>query len=88
LTSDGGQTWSVVPESDSPGYRSCVQYVPGGRGEEILAVGTPGLSYSNDGGKTWKTDARFQNYFTLRFVDENTLWMAGHEKMALLKINR
>ncbi|MGB0837925.1 MAG: WD40/YVTN/BNR-like repeat-containing protein [Flavobacteriaceae bacterium] len=88
LTSDAGKTWSVVPQGDSPGYRSCVQYVPGGGGEEILAVGTPGLSYSNDGGKTWQTDSRFQNYYTLRFVDENTLWMAGHEKMALVKINR
>ena len=47
-TNDGGKTWQVVGNGKL-GYRSCVQYFPGGNGKKILTVGFKGcLLYTSD----------------------------------------
>ena len=52
-TSDGGKTWQIAAESQNPGYRSCVQYLPNSRGKALVAVGFKGIDYSNDTGNSW-----------------------------------
>jgi len=87
ITSDSGETWKLVPEINSVGYRSCVQFVPEGKGKLVCAIGTPGLSISQDGGWTWETYTDVSNYFTLRFVNKKYAWIAGQEKLSLIEIH-
>src|SRR5690606_40889392 len=54
LTNDGGKTWQLVAQNQAPGYRSCVQYIPGRAGKELVAIGFKGIDYSKDGGYNWK----------------------------------
>ena len=51
-TVDGGKTWQLVADGQTPNYRSCVQYIPNRNGQELVAVGFKGIDYSNDGGDT------------------------------------
>ena len=54
LTSDGGRTWTLVDSAASPqGFKSAVEFVPGTRGRELVAVGLNGTDRSHDGGLTW-----------------------------------
>jgi len=54
LTSDGGRTWTLVDSAASPqGFRSAVDFVPGTKGHELVAVGLNGTDRSHDGGLTW-----------------------------------
>ena len=80
ITNDGGKTWQLVSNGKEPGYKSCVQYVPNTKGNELFAVGSTGVSFSNDGGQSWKkvTD---EGYYTIRFVNENFAWLAGKNKI-------
>ena len=38
-TTDGGISWEAVSDSNGPGYRSCVQFIPGSQGKQLVAVG-------------------------------------------------
>ncbi len=54
ITSDGGRSWTLVDSSAAPqGFRSAVEFVPGTRGREVVAVGLNGTDRSHDGGLTW-----------------------------------
>lgn len=83
ITKDGGKTWTLVADGQNPNYKSCVQYVPSTFGKEIFAVGKTGVSFSNDGGKTW-TEVSKEGYYTIDFVDKNTAWLSGNEKIGKL----
>ena len=50
-TTDGGRSWVTV--QGLTGYRSCVAYLPGKRGE-VIAVGPSGTDYSTDDGMSWR----------------------------------
>jgi len=52
LTSDGGQTWTLVKERGLSGFRSVVAFVPGAP-MSAVAVGPQGSDLSTDGGHTW-----------------------------------
>lgn len=80
ITTDGGATWVLVADGKKPNYKSCVQYVPNSDGKEIFAVGKTGISYSNDTGITWKKMSD-EAYYTIQFVDANTAWLGGNEKI-------
>ncbi|MBO6607043.1 oxidoreductase [Psychroserpens sp.] len=82
-TKDGGKTWEIVAENKSPGYRSCVQYVPNGNAQELVAVGFKGVDYSNDAGNTWK-HLSDEGYYTIRFVDDSTAYAAGRGRISKL----
>ncbi len=85
VTTDGGQNWSLISDGKYPGFRSCVQYVPGGKGQEIMAVGIPGIAYSNDGGQNWHSLSE-ESYYTLRFGSSiNTAWLAGNWKIGKIQ---
>lgn len=83
ITKDGGKNWILVADNQNPNYKSCVQYVPNTNGQEIFAVGKTGVSFSNDAGNTWKEVSK-DSYYAIQFVDENTAWLSGHEKIGKL----
>ena len=82
-TRDGGKTWQLVAENRSPGYRSCVQYVPNGKARELVAVGFKGIDYSNDAGDTWK-HLSDEGFYTIRFIDDSTAYAAGRGRISKL----
>lgn len=82
-TTDGGKTWNLVAENEIPGYRSCVQFIPNGKGMEMVAVGYKGIDYSNDGGNTW-TNLSDEGFYTIRFINENEAFAAGRGRLCKL----
>lgn len=80
---DGGQSWVLMADGAMPGYKSCVQFVPGSGGQGLVAVGYTGIDYSSDGGATWQTlsDASF---YTLRFANDSLAYAAGKGMVARL----
>lgn len=81
ITTDGGKTWQTVADGIYPGYISCVQYVPNTDGKELFAVSTEGIYFSNNGGRTW-IRVNKEGYYTIKFIDKNTAWLAGNSKIA------
>lgn len=86
VTDDGGKTWRLIAENQLPGYISCVQYVPKGKGKKICAVSTEGIYYSDNSGSHWEKIEN-EGYYTLRFLHKGTAWVAGHEKISKIKID-
>jgi photosystem II stability/assembly factor-like uncharacterized protein len=85
MTNDGGKTWQLLTDGSGPGYRSCVQFVPGGDGREIIAVGIPGIIYSPDQGVHWQLISD-EDFYTVRMADKNLAWLAGNGKIGKLSI--
>ena len=83
ITKDGGKTWTLIANNQNPNYKSCVQYVPNTNGKEIFAVGKTGISFSNNAGVSWKEVSK-DSYYTIQFVDKNTAWLAGSQKIGKL----
>ncbi|MEE9407509.1 MAG: oxidoreductase [Polaribacter sp.] len=83
ITKDGGKTWTLVSNGQNPNYKSGVQYVPNTNGKEVFAVGKTGVSFSNDGGNTWK-DVSKDGYYAIQFVDKNNAWLSGNNKIGKL----
>ena len=82
-TVDGGKTWQLVAQNQNPGYRSCVQYIPGREAKELVAIGFKGIDYSNDAGDTWK-HLSDEGFYTLRFVNDSVAYAAGSKRIAKL----
>lgn len=82
-TKDGGKTWQLVAENSSPGYRSCVQYVPNSNAQQLVAVGFKGVDYSSDSGNTWK-HLSDESYYTIRFLNDSTAYAAGNGRISRL----
>ena len=83
-TTDGGKTWAVIADGKSPGYRSCVQYIPNRNAKELVAVGFKGVDYSNDAGTNWKPLSD-EGFYTIRFLNDSTAYAAGRGRISLLK---
>lgn len=83
ITVDGGKTWTIVANGQIPNYKSCVQYIPNTKGKELIAVGKTGVSFSNDGGNSWK-DVSSDSYYTIDFINEKMAWLAGNQKIGKL----
>ncbi len=81
ITMDGGRTWKLMSGENSPGYKSCVRYVPNGGGKELVAVGFTGISISNDSGQHWKEISE-QGFYTLRFINDSIAIAAGKNRIA------
>lgn len=80
-TRDGGKTWQLVAQNQGFGYASCVQYIPGSNGEELVSVGASGLYYSHDGGNNWKQFSTDGSLYTIRFLNASTAIAAGKNKL-------
>lgn len=88
ITRDGGKTWQLVSENAGFGYASCVQFVPGGGGKELVCVGASGLHYSADGGLTWTKLLDDKTIYTIRFLNENTAFAAGKDKIIRIRFKK
>ena len=82
-TIDGGKTWRIVGANQTPGYRSCVQYVPNRDGKELVVVGFKGVDYSNDAGVSWK-HLSDEGYYTIRFLNDSIAYAAGKGRISKL----
>jgi photosystem II stability/assembly factor-like uncharacterized protein len=87
LTRDGGKTWKLIDNNSIPGYISCVKYIPKTKGNELVAVSTEGIFYSENGGLKWVklSDASF---YSINFIDKNSAWLSGHQKIARMQIHK
>ena len=86
VTEDGGQTWELIAEGKSPGYKSSIRYIPNSGGREVVAVGFTGISYSSDSGQTWE-QLSDEGFYTIRFLNDSTAYAAGKNRIAKLKFN-
>lgn len=84
ITIDGGKTWQLVANGKEPGYKSSVRYVPGGKANEVVAVGFTGISYSSNKGETWQKLSD-EGFFTIRFLNDSTAYAAGKNRIAKLE---
>jgi photosystem II stability/assembly factor-like uncharacterized protein len=87
-TYDGGKTWRLIADNQGFGYASCVQFVPKSNGKGIISIGATGLQYSADGGNSWKQLAEDKSLFTIRFVNENTAFAAGKDKIIRIEFKK
>ena len=80
-TENGGKSWETI--EGGPGYRSCVQFVPGSAGMGLVAVGFEGIDYSYDSGYSWMhlTDSSF---YTIRFLNDSLAFAAGKGRVSKL----
>ncbi|UTW65812.1 oxidoreductase [bacterium SCSIO 12643] len=93
LTRDGGQTWKVLNDNSMNGYISCIQFVPGSNGKEILALsgrsrgGISQMYYSSNMGESWQKWNN-TNYLAIQFASPNAAWISGNEKIGKLTLNK
>ncbi len=83
ITKDGGKTWQLISDGKDPIFKSCVQFVPRSNGEDIVAIGFTGISYSSDMGNTWKKLSD-EPFYTLRFLNDTIAYAAGRSRIAKL----
>lgn len=83
ITKDGGKTWKLLNNGKGPGYRSSVRFVPGTNGTGIVAVGSPGISYSPDQGESWK-ELSTEGFYALEFVNDSVAFASGRNKISKL----
>ncbi|THV59622.1 oxidoreductase [Flagellimonas alvinocaridis] len=83
ITQDGGKTWDLIADGQEPGYKSCVQFVPNSKGKGLVAVGFTGISYSANGGESWKSMSE-ESFYTLRFLNDTVAYAAGKHRIAKL----
>ncbi|PVW14703.1 WD40/YVTN/BNR-like repeat-containing protein [Marixanthomonas spongiae] len=83
ITTDGGKTWRLLSNGEGPGYRSSVKFVPGTKGNDLVAVGSPGLSYSNDRGETWE-ELSTEGFYAIEFLNDSIAFASGNNQIAKL----
>lgn len=72
-----------MADATDPGYKSCVQFVPNSDGQELVALGFTGVSYSHNQGQSWKKLSD-EAFYTLRFQNDSIAFAAGKNRIAKL----
>ncbi len=85
-TKDGGKTWEVIKTSSNPGYITCVQYRPNGKGKEVIAIGDHHISYSKDGGMSWEKISEEKGMYVAKWINRNLLVVAGKNKIMRIDV--
>lgn len=86
ITFDGGHTWELIADGNAPNYRSCVQFIPHSGGNDLIAIGFTGISYSGTKGKTWKEFSK-EPFYTIRFLNDSVAYAAGRNRISKLTFN-
>jgi len=81
-TKNGGDTWNKATSNDKVSYRSCVQYTS--NKNRIIALGIPGISLSEDGGRSWTNISKERDFYTLRIVNDSIAIAAGKGKIGVI----
>ncbi len=85
LTKNGGKSWQLVSDDNQPGYISSVKYIPNTNGQQLIAVSTQGIYYSSNAGVHWQKISN-HGFYSIRFINKNSAWLSGHEKIAKLTL--
>ncbi len=83
ISLDGGKNWSLVSNGQGPGYRSSVRFTPESKGRGIVAVGSKGISYSNDKGESW-IQLSDEGFYAIEFVNDTIAFASGRNKISKL----
>tara|TARA_R110000772_G_scaffold55661_1_gene127050 strand:- start:2745 stop:3398 length:654 start_codon:yes stop_codon:yes gene_type:complete len=83
ITKDGGKTWDLLSNGKGPGYRSSVKFLPGSNADGIVAVGSPGISYSKDQGENW-IELSTESFYAIEFVNDSIAFASGRNKISKL----
>jgi photosystem II stability/assembly factor-like uncharacterized protein len=83
ISNDGGKTWQLLSNGKGPGYRSSVKFVPGSLGNGIVAVGSPGISYSKDKGQNW-SELSTEGFYAIEFVNDSVAFASGKNRISKL----
>ena len=83
ITQDGGKTWHLIADGAEPNYKSCIQVVPGTKGQGLVALGFTGISYSADQGEHWTLLSK-EAFFSLRFQNDSIAYASGKNRIARL----
>lgn len=86
ITNNGGKTWKLISNAKGPGYRSSVRFVPGSNGKSVVAVGSPGISFSHNGGDTW-SELSDEGFYAIEFVNDTLAFASGPNKVSKLIFN-
>jgi hypothetical protein len=87
ITKDGGKTWNLLSNGKSPGYRSSVKFLPGSNAKGIVAVGSPGVSYSKDQGENW-IELSTEGFYAIEFVNDSIAFASGRNKISKLTFRK
>ncbi len=85
ITYDGGKTWELIANGSGPGYCSDVAFVPQTNGNELVAVGSPGIWWSGNRGKEW-TQLSSTGFYTVAFKNDLEGLVAGSNRMSSFKL--
>ena len=55
--------------------------MPGTKGQGIVAVGSPGISYSSDQGVTWSELSK-EGFYAIDFVNDSVAFASGNRKIS------
>ena len=83
LSRDGGRQWELLADGADPGYKSCVQFIPGSGGMDLAAVGFTGVVYSGDRGSSWVQFSE-ESFYSIRFINDSVAYASGKGRIAKL----
>jgi photosystem II stability/assembly factor-like uncharacterized protein len=89
ITSDGGETWTLVKDKALSGFRSVVAYAPRKDSRTLVAVGPSGSDLSTDDGRTWRpiTPAEGGGFHTFSFAPGGKAGWAAGEKGRIARLD-
>jgi hypothetical protein len=87
VTTDGGRTWQLVSKGSGVGYCSDIQFIPDGKGEELLATGSEGIWFSPDFGESWIKLSN-EGFYTAAMESSTTGVLAGNHRMVRFELKR
>ena len=83
ITHNGGKSWKLISNGKAPGYRSSVSFIPGSQGKGLVAVGAPGISFSEDQGDSW-IELSEEGFYAIEFVNDSIAFASGRNKISKL----
>lgn len=85
ITYDGGKTWNLIADGNGPGYCSDITFVPGSNGNELVAVGSPGIWWSGNQGVDWK-QLSTTGFYTISFSNASNGILAGSNQISSFEL--